>query len=166
MKTIKLLLLLPCLFGILGCDNPVIEIPTGDRTFSCYVNGDLFLPRGNSGGVMPVGDGISILLGDDFYNFLAKDYRNYTIYFKINNPQLGSFNLEESDGLLPGSDNRDITHAIVRKNGVIYISKPGSGTITLDEYSEENRKGSFEFIVYRQDNPTKKLIITEGKFDD
>ena len=78
---------------------------------------------------------------------MAEDYRNYAVYFNINNPEVGTFNLEESDGLLPGEDNRDITHAIVSTYDAIYISKPGSGTITLDEYSEENRKGSFEFIV-------------------
>lgn len=166
MKSLYILILLAFIMGNSSCDDPDVEIPTGDGTFSCYINGDLFLPRGFSGGVTPVGNGISILLGDNFYNYIVQDYRNYTVYFNIKNPQVGTFNLEESDGIFPGGDNRDITHAIVSKDSYIYISKPGSGTITLDEYSEENRKGTFEFTVYRQDDPSQTLRITNGNFDD
>lgn len=149
-----------------ACNETQIEIPTGNNTFSCYVNGRLFLPRGYSGGVMPGGDGISFLKGNGFYNVMAQDYREYTIYFNIKDPQVGTFNLEESDGLLPGSDTRDITHAIVSRNNHLYISKPGSGTITLEEYSDDNIVGTFEFTVYRQDNPSQTLRITNGNFDN
>lgn len=158
------------LFGLLplfnACNETQVEIPMGNNTFSCNVNGRLFLPRGYSGGVMPGGDGISFLKGNGFYNVMAKDYREYTIYFNIKDPQVGTFNLEESDGALPGSDNRDITHAIVRSNHALFISKPGSGTITLEEYSDDNIVGTFEFTVYRQDNPSQTLLITNGNFDN
>ncbi len=115
---------------------------------------------------MPSNNGMSFINGSDWFYVMARDYREYTIYFNINGPQVGTFNLEESDGLLPGSDTRDITHAIVSRNNHLFISKPGSRTITLEEYSDDNIVGTFEFTVYRQDNPSQTLRITNGNFDN
>ncbi len=140
------------------------EIPTGDHSFYCYIDGDLFVPRGNPNiTTSPSDDGLIISITDNFYRIQAKDYSNYTIIINIKDIDLETINLNESDGSFY---NFGTTHAVIRKNGVLYLSKENSGTITFTENSNNNVKGTFEFTLYNENDDNDTIQVTDGHFDD
>ena len=84
-------------------------------------------------------------------------------FINIKDIDLNVINLNESDGSFY---NYDINHAIIRKNGVLYLSKENSGTITFTESSSDNVKGTFEFTLYNENDESDTIHVTDGHFDD
>ncbi len=167
MKTIRNIIffgLSLVLFNITSCYKQ--EIPTGDHTFSCYIDGDLFVPKGsgNMTSTTPVNDGLSLLKYEGFFQAKAKDYDKYTLMFNIENWDVGSYSLEVSNG---NYYNHSINHAMLRIDGVWYLSKESSGTITFIEADINGEtSGVFEFKLYNENNGNDVVYITEGKFND
>lgn len=140
------------------------EIPTGDHSFYCYIDGELFVPRGNSNiTTSPSSDGYTFYKWDNNTTVIAKDYRKYTVFFNTINRNIGIVNLSDSSGSLHDYNNN---HAIIRKNGVLYLSKENSGTITFTESSTDNVKGTFEFTLYNENDDNDTIQVTDGHFDD
>lgn len=140
------------------------EIPTGDHSFYCYIDGELFVPRGNSNiTTSPSSDGYTFYKWDNNTTVIAKDYRKYTVFFNTINRNIGIVNLSDSSGSLDDYNNN---HAIIRKNGVLYLSKENSGTITFTESSTDNVKGTFEFTLYNENDDNDTIQVTDGHFDD
>ena len=170
--------LLHCLiFGLLlalltnsSCTEPEPPIPTGNRTFSCRINGKLFLPQGSGGGfsTLPAGDGMRFNEYNNDLSFSAsgRNLKKYRVYFGIYKMKIGTFTLTDSDGVFYPAGTGEINHAIVFKNGIKYLSKQGSGTVTFIESSDANRRGTFEFTVYNENNSNDVLRITNGQFDN
>jgi len=164
MKTLNYSLLI-FILALISCNNDEQELPTGNHSFYCYIDGELFVPKGNTNiaSTSPANDGLNILNYDDSFNINANDYRKYTIMFNIANWAEGTFSLSECDG---NFYNYSINHAIVRINGVTYLSKENSGTITFTENTQNNVKGTFEFTLYNENNDSDVIHVTNGHFDD
>jgi len=144
------------------------EPPTGDHTFSCYINGELFVPKGNGNlsSTSPVDDGLSFIKYETYIQVKATDYKKYNVMFNIVNWNEGSFSLSASDG---SYYNHTINHAMVgiRKTGKWYLSKDNSGTVTFTKADlNGDTKGTFEFTLYNENDPTDIIHVTNGKFDD
>jgi len=149
MKT-KVLILLTALFFIQASCKKQRQRPTGNHTLSCYIDGKLFVPRGNPNiTTSPSDDGYTFYKWDSNTTVIAKDYRKYTVFFNTTNRNIGIVNLSKSSGSFLDY-NRN--HAIIRKNGVLYLSKENSGTITFIESSADNVKGTFEFTLYNEND--------------
>ena len=158
------------LFTNASCTTPDPPIPTGDHTFSCSINGELFLPQGTGGGwsSLPTGDGLYFnKYNNDLSYSVSASNSKYRVYFGIYNWKVGTFTLTDSDGVFHPGDTGEINHAIVLKNGVKYLSKQGSGTVTFIELRDDgNKRGTFEFTVYNENNNNDVLHITNGQFDN
>jgi len=142
------------------------DIPTGDHSFYCYIDGELFVPRGNPNfSTSPDDDGLHFLEYDAFFSVTAKDYRKYTVFFNTINREIGTVTLKESNGN-SYFYNYSINHAIVRKNGILYLSKENSGTITFIESNADNVKGTFEFTLYNENDDNDTIQVTNGHFND
>jgi len=151
------------LFTSASC-NDEQELPTGDHSFYCYIDGELFVPRGNPNiTTSPSDDGLRISITGDFYQIEAKDYSKYTVFLNIKDIDLETINLEESNGSFY---DFDINHAIIRRNSVKYLSKDNSGTIIFTENTDDNVKGTFEFTLYNENDENDTIQVTNGHFDD
>ena len=161
------------LFTNASCTEPDPPIPTGDHTFSCRINGELFIPKatGDAWSTLPTGDGLEFLKYNNDLSYSVKASNSeYRVYFNIINWKLGTFILADSNGLFGYSqgDPGEINHAIVIKNGLKYLSKQGSGNITFTEVNDtdKNKKGTFKFTLYNEQNTNDVLEITNGQFDN
>ncbi len=165
MKTLKQLLLYSLLLLIFtngSCVKP--EIPTGDNSFSCYINGELFVPKGSSdiGSTLPINsDGLIISENESFFQASAGNQEKYLLMFNIVDWDESTFNLSVSDG---NYYNHNISHAMLNVDGIWYHSKDNSGTVTFIEANiEGNTTGTFEFTLY---NENDIIHVTDGNFDD
>ncbi len=167
MKTLKNIFfysLLLIFFNNASCNKQ--EIPTGDHTFSCYIDGDLFVPKGsgNMTSTTPVNDGLFFSKYENYFHTSAKDYKKYTMMFNIVNWEVATFDLVASSG---NFYDHSINHAKVRHNNVWYVSKENSGIITFIEAdSNGETNGTFEFTLYNENNENDIIHITDGKFND
>ncbi len=141
------------------------EIPTGDHSFSCHIDGELFVPRGNPNifTTTPTNDGLRISITDNFYQIEAHDYSNYTVFINIADNHFETIDLEKSSGSFY---DFSINHVIIKRNGVIYLSKDNSGSIILTSNTNENVSGTFEFILYNENDESDIIQVTNGKFND
>lgn len=145
------------------------KVPTGDNTFSCYIDGDLFLPKGSNsittpGG--PVGDGLTTLVNESRLAITASNDNSCIVFFNIVNYEVGEFNLTASNGNLY---NYSYNHALILKDDVKYLSKENSGTVTIIESyypSSGGIRGSFEFTLYNENDENDVIHVTDGQFDD
>lgn len=148
-----------------SCEKPEQEIPTGDNTFSCFINGELFVPKGNTNvTTTPTNDGLSFYKYEDFFQANIQDYEKYYVMFNIVNWEIGTFNVSNSSGVLT---DHSLNHAMVRMDGIWYLSKENSGTVTFSEASiDGNTKGIFEFTLYNENDDSDVIHVTNGQFDD
>lgn len=148
-----------------SCEKPEQEIPTGNHTFSCFIDGELFVPKGNTNiSTTPTTDGLSLYKNKGYFQASVRDYKKFRVMFNIRDWNVGSHTLSESS-----SDYYDhsINHAMVRRDGVWYISKANSGSVIFSDANiEGNTKGTFEFILYNENNINDIINITNGQFDD
>jgi len=154
-----------------SCTEPEPPIPAGNGTFSCRINGKLFLPKAIGGwSTSPSSshDGLSYFVKPDYFTIQTSNSEYSMFYINITNWKLGTFNLIDSNGYVghQNGDPRDTNHVIVIKKGTKYLSKQGSGNVTFIESSDANRRGTFEFTVYNENNSNDVLRITNGQFDD
>ena len=96
-KTTRLFLLAFLMFQtMISCETDDIE--TGDKSFSCYINGELFMPKASTSiSVLPPSE--KLIFGrDSNFSVRATDHRDFKIFFNIENFDVGTFDLEVSDG--------------------------------------------------------------------
>ena len=166
MKTFKKLLIYSIFILFLTSSSCTKPIPTGDNTFSCYINGDLFLPKGSNSITTPgpIDDGLVLTNQELFFSAIADDSKSIDVVFNVVNWGVGTFYLTSSDG---DFYNHQITHAFVRINGVKYLSKDNSGKVTFIEADiDGNTKGTFEFTLYNENDENDIIHVTDGQFDD
>ena len=153
------------LFTNNSCKKP--EVPTGDNTFSCYIDGELFVPKTTNDGITGSDDGLSLYQYENRFTAFATDKDIYTVYFNIANWGVGTFPLTDSNGLIRPYDPYDINHAIIKKNGILYLSKVSSGIVTFIEANHPGEvNGTFEFTLYNENNESDIIYVTNGKFND
>ena len=140
------------------------KLPHGDHSFYCYIDGELFVPKGNTRiSTSPYEDGYIFYKQDDHTTVIAKDFKKYTVFFNTTSRVLGKHFLKNSSGSFY---DYDVNHAIVRVNGIKYLSKEGSGYIQYTESNDENVKGTFEFTLYNENDDSDVIHVTGGHFDD
>ncbi|MCF6307976.1 MAG: hypothetical protein L3J09_08475 [Flavobacteriaceae bacterium] len=142
--------------------NDDIVIPTGDHTFSCYINGEFFVPKGNINSV-PYDDGLSFSRYELYFYAKAKDFKKFTVFFNLTELDLNTYSLSSSSGSFL---DYTVSHAIVRINGVKYLSKENSGTVTFTKVTETDVKGTFEFTLYNENDESDVIQVTNGNFDN
>ena len=154
--------------SIFSCHKNTVEIPTGDGTLSCYINGELFLPAENvPGGIFFQRNGLTISKYDEYMKLVARDYKKYLIYFMIVDYGEGTYTLSDSDGgFEPTTASGKKNDAIVTIDGVRYLSKEGSGTVTFTDTTGTELKGTFEFTLYNEKDDSDVIHVTDGRFDN
>lgn len=163
LKTLNYSLLILFLSSASCNSNDEQELPTGNHSFYCYIDDDLFIPKGNPNiSTSPSNDGLRISITDNFYQIEANDYSNYVVFINIKEINSENINLNNSTGSFY---DFDINHAIIKKNGVKYLSKENSGSIIFTENSD-NVNGTFDFTLYNENNENDTMQITNGHFDN
>jgi hypothetical protein len=168
MKTIKRVLFFSSFLLLLtssSCETNDKE--TGDVRFSCYINGQLFVPKGSTNLVStsPNNDGFSIYLYDDFISLKVSNSSDF-VYFSITNYKIGKIDLDNSLGFSGPSDSHTMNHAVVKFNNKTYLSRDNSGSVTFTEVSDTNVEGTFEFTLYNENDDSDTIRVTSGKFND
>ena len=152
-----------CLLIISSCEIQDIN-SEGDNTFSCYINGEAFVPKPQTTiSTSPLSKKLEFNRGS-FFSIKAKDHDKYSIFIlirefedkdshplKFNNPQNG------------GNSHAYITVLI---NGEKYITKDNSGIVTFTNITDNNVEGKFEFTLYNENDNSDKIQVTNGKFND
>jgi hypothetical protein len=169
-KLIKTIVFLGSLLLLLtssSCDNDDIE--TGDHSFSCYINGQLFVPKGSTNliSTSPSNDGLSFKeFNNDLDLVIEVDNSNnkMVIYIKYYTSK-NEFSLQNSNGIINYPFNSPETSVVLMFNNKKYISKIGSGTIIFTEASEVNIEGTFGFVLYNVDDENDRIRVTKGKFN-
>ena len=165
MKTIKRVLFFSSFLLLLtssSCETNDIE--TGDESFSCYINGQLFIPKANVNllDTFPLQE--ELVFNRDTYFFIRAVNKEYGIFFNITNFDLGRFNLNTSNR---NNFNYQLSHIIIRtREDKTYLSKDNSGSVTFTEVSDTNVEGTFEFTLYNENDETDIIKVTNGKFND
>lgn len=148
---------------IFSCeDNTNTNDSTGDDTFSCYVNGKLYIPSAGTG----IGGGdirpFYWTFEEDNNLFSIYTGGDYAIRITTINSVVGNNILNEEL-----NDTFDYYHSgmIVQNELIFYNTKDGqnNGTVTFTEYNETKALGTFECTLYNDNGD--ELKITNGKFN-
>ncbi len=155
-----------------SCKNPKDtgdELPTGENTLYCYVDGRLYIPKtGDSTPPVPAiyfslcTDGVSFLLGAD----------DLVLLFQNGITQIGSITLNQSnyDACWVHDNHAFLGQKELGSDGVFhniyYYTHNGSGTVNITYLSADKKhfKGTFEMTVYHENTGVEKHI-TDGHFD-
>ena len=168
MKNTCLILLLS-IFVFSAC-NKDDEAPSIDEenTFSCKINGELFIPKEHGGFYEK--DGITVtLFPDNSWLIILGDGKNKIYIYLYNVERTGSFNITESDG---NGDFLNETANVIElegpgNSGSNYRSIDNAGTINVIELDINNRI-IFEFEniqLVNNDDPNEVLNLTNGKLN-
>ena len=94
-------------------------------------------------------------------------HKDILIYFMIVDYGEGTYTLSESDGnyepIHPGLRNNNAIIAIGSRK---YLSKNGSGTVTIIDTTGTELKGTFEFTLYNEKDDSDVIHVTDGRFDN
>ena len=165
----QLLLKTILLFFAIVCTNcsDNTEQPTGEDSFSFFINGELYIPEAGNG----IGGGeiqpFSWYYSDfnepnNKFLFNINGLGKYRVTLKIKEPRKGENFLNnelknEFDTLNSGM--------IVQNETIFYNTKnnQNNGIITFTELSETKAVGTFECTLYNENGD--KIKITDGKFN-
>ncbi len=167
-KTLSLFLFfLPFL---VSCNKEKLTKPTqtGANTFSCKVNGQVYIPRNEAFSV----DGISIYFTNDIGNPQANNLHVLTAYPQFNPPRkiyITLYNLTV-EGVYPlkGTNFRFCQYLTLSPNEKEYNTKSADdGQVTITKFDLTNRivSGTFWFNAINLKDPNDKVSITDGRFD-
>ena len=162
MKQLLLKTILLCFAIICTNCSDDNEQPTDENSFSCLINGDLYIPEG----------GRAIGGGDiEPYTWSYNENDNtFTIItrgdFRIRITSTNSI-LEKNYLNQRLNDTFDSSNSgmIVKNETIFYNTKnnQNNGTITFTELSETKSVGTFECTLYNENGD--KIKITKGKFN-
>lgn len=144
------------------------QLPTGENTLYCYVDGNLYIPQ-YSDGIPPVPPIYYFGCTDDVsYKLAARDIK---IFFHNGINKIGSIVLNQAhydscwvlDNHAYYLRKEDVNGTLLTK---LYYTHDGSGTVNITYLSEDKRKfkGTFEMTVYHEDTDAE-IHITDGHFN-
>jgi hypothetical protein len=141
---------------------------TAENTFSCKINGELFIPKDFSSFPNSF-DGYNVGFPLDSNNWFSRfSNEDMNMYIYIHNISgIGTYEIKQADG---NNDFFDDVNTVVefsenRSLASTHISTNLSGTIEVLEYEPLN-KIIFKFdeiILQSIDNPNDIITLTEGK---
>ena len=150
-----------------SCEEHNTNESTGNDTFSCYINGKLYVPSAGTG----IGGGDirpfswAYTNFDDSTNpylFTMGSGGDYTLSIRLINPNIGQNILNEE--LI---DQFDIEHSgmIVLNATNFYNTKNNlnNGYVNFTEFTKTKAIGTFECTLYGENG--KELKVTNGKFN-
>lgn len=168
MKIFSLIFLF-CLLSIFSCnksdDTPPAPPITAENTFSCKIDGELFIPENHGGFINQYGYQIRIFDNNSWTIILSND--KVTLYLFIKNiDHEGIYQIYRSDG-----DNDflyDENNAVEFRNRVnqtVYISN-NSGEIEVLSFEDGKRLMlKFNEIQLISEDSNDTLILTDGKLN-
>ena len=158
---------------------------SGANTAGCYINEKLLIPKNNNQAIGgPLIYGLNYIRGNNFGNPLFDDYlaiiiRNRKdidgddIYIHFNQmvQGVGTYVLGQSNGnrftASPNNNHVILDRGVNSGNIQTYLSSPTSGSIVIARFDWINKiiSGTFSFSLYKANNPSDILQVTEGRFD-
>ncbi len=174
MKT-KIIIILTALFFIQASCKKQKQRPTGNHTLSCYIDGELFIPKDNFDIYSAAGSGLSIEYYPKYYNndtdffFIeATDHNKYTLIINLYDKIEQNKKYYFQDGIDDPYSNVIISRVWLKSKNGKYLSKQGSGWIEFSKFDTiaGDYKGKFEFDLYNKDNPNDVIHVTDGIFDN
>jgi hypothetical protein len=150
-----------------SCEEHNTNESTGNDTFSCYINGNLYIPSAGTG----IGGGdirpfnwayTNFDNSTNPYLFTMGSGGDYTLSIRLINPNIGQNILNEE--LI---DQFDIEHSgmIVLNTTNFYNTKNNlnNGYVNFTEFTKTKAIGTFECTLYGENG--KELKVTNGKFN-
>ena len=157
---------------------------TGANTAGCYVNSKLLIPKdginGISGGIIKglesyLGNNFHTpVLGNDYFSFRIYNLKNkeksYWIYVHINSLQngVGEYTINQGVADFLTQTGHPYIYARETYDGIsstTYLSSDNSGKIIITKLTSSICSGTFSGTLYNIDNPTEKILVTDGRFD-
>ena len=152
------------------------ELPTGENTFYCYIDGELYVPKGSDWAIPSIPDLDTSQCDTITHSFILSAYNaNYkkdvSLFFHNGISETGTITLMQSnyDMCYVGDNHGNLT-VIENEHGVdvqkYYYTHDGSGTINITYLSDDKRhfKGTFQMTVYHEDT-NAPIHITDGHFN-
>jgi hypothetical protein len=150
-----------------SCEDVNTNESTGNDTFSCYINGKLYVPSAGtgigSGDIRPFNWSYSNL--DDIttpYFFSISSSGDYAVSINIATPKVGKDILDQEL-----DDTIDFSHSgmIVKNSNEFYNTRNNqeNGSVNFTELSKTKAIGTLECALY--DEKGKELKVTNGKFN-
>tara|TARA_R110001606_G_C15221868_1_gene634132 strand:+ start:296 stop:829 length:534 start_codon:yes stop_codon:yes gene_type:complete len=148
-------------------DNTNTNDSTGNDSFSCYINGKLYIPSAgtgiNGGDIRPFSWTYTNFDNpNNNYHFDISSIGEYRLALFIVNPLKGNNFLDERL-----NDTFDFTHSgmIIQNNRIFYNTRnnENNGFVNFTEISDTKAVGTFECTLYNDNGD--ELKVTKGKFN-
>ena len=152
------------------------ELPTGENTFYCYIDGELYVPKGD-GWAIPKIKGLNYIKCDiDSPSFFIRAYnvenkKAINIHFENGIENTGAITLMQSNYDTCDMNTCNAYLAVVENvNGIStskwYFTHDGTGTVDITYLSNDKKHfiGTFDMIVYHEDT-NAPIHITDGHFN-
>ncbi|HSJ69035.1 MAG TPA: hypothetical protein VK921_15225 [Anditalea sp.] len=160
------------LLGCYSCDkkDDILAPPiTAENTFSCKIDGELFVPKEHSGFIPGKGEPIVVTNSiDNNYKIVLGDGSKDIYIHLYNLDGIGNYDLSTSNG-----DNffvgDEFSSMEFKKNGISYnfVSSEDSGNIEILLF-EPNKKIIFQFDeikLFNPGDPNHFIMFTDGKLN-
>ena len=148
-------------------DNPIAPPITAENTFSCKINGELFVPENHGGFIDQYGYRMSILNNNSWKIILSNDKVSLFLFIKDIN-STGEYKLHSSNGDQHYVAEDDSGFEFVnRETNEEYVSTENSGKITVSSF-ETGKKLIFSFdkiTLHSISGNEENLILTNGKLN-
>jgi hypothetical protein len=147
-----------------SCEEHNTNESTGNDSFSCYINGELYIPSAGTG--IGGGDNRPFYWSygneNDSYITLQATGKDWTLFINFLSPKKGKNILNEE---LRNSLDFGSTGMVVHNNNEFYSTRDNkeNGFVNFTELSETKAVGTFECTLY--DENGKELKVTNGKFN-
>lgn len=162
-----LLLIFALLFSSCKKDKLTKATQVGANTFSCKVNGVVYIPNDEAFSVRAISTSLSLNENNNYYdlrvltNFSYKkpNFQINIILYKVK---------ETGKYLLNGAEFRYGEYFITEVYGAEYDTKTrniGEVNITKIDIVNKIVSGTFWFEATNKDDPNDKVSITDGRFD-
>lgn len=166
----SILILWFLLLGFSSCDKEV-DTPappiTAENTFSCKIDGELFVPQ-NHGGFIPLyGYLINILEDNSWIITLSNGKKTFYLFLK-NVDHTGNYEVFKSDGDLNFLyDENTVVELTDDVSNSVYTSLNNSGNIEVLSFTIGQKLilKFDEIILGSTTNPNETIVLTDGKLN-
>jgi len=163
MKTLLILLIALVTCSCEKSDDLVAPPITQENSFSCKIDGELFVAQPNGGflqfpGILVIGSNWIILL---------RNQNNDELYLNLKNNELDNFlPILKADGDQYFGNDEQNSVELIWKNK-IYISNTNTGIIKINEWVNDSILilEFSELLLYEKNNPIETISLAEGKLN-
>ncbi|HSP82201.1 MAG TPA: hypothetical protein VLN72_00555 [Gillisia sp.] len=156
------------LLSFCSCNKEdVVPAPpiTAENTFSCKIDGELFVPKQNGGFIrFP---GIIVITNDNNWHLILNNGEKELHIYLANLNRVGNYIISDSDGNKDFFNETRNAVELDDTSELYYISKQDSGLIEVIEL-EQGKRLIFQFDklkLYNSNNPGKSIMLEDGKLN-